>query len=217
MGVVLSSHPLQEEEGLLEHAQQIFLEIHRHAVLRHQLVDAGHREDAEPGPLRLAAAALLHVLPSAVGNWRHRAGVELPVGGGRVGGDEGPRFLLRPEVAAKPCKMEDGCQQGGGDACGQRDPAEQVGQTLQDEAAELLTFAVQGCHGLAEQLGVLAALEQSAQQLHWQVEQTQTPVTPSASSCLESGGELHVSNNSLLSPEVGEGGGVEAMMLCLSQ
>lgn len=172
VGVVLPRHPLQEEEGLLEHAQQVFLKIHRHAVLRHQLVDASHCEDAEPGPLHLAVAALLRVLPSAVGNWRHCAGVELPVGGGRVGGDEGSRFRFRPEVAAKPCKMEDGRQQGGGDVGGQRDPAEEVGQTLQDEAAELLTFAVQGGHGLAQQLGVLAALEQSAQQLHWQVGQT---------------------------------------------
>lgn len=64
VSVVLSSHPLQEEEGLLEHAQQVFLEIHRHAVLRHQLVDASHCEDAEPGPVHLADPALLHVLPA---------------------------------------------------------------------------------------------------------------------------------------------------------
>lgn len=33
VSVVLSRHPLQEEEGLLEHAQQVLLKIHRHAVL----------------------------------------------------------------------------------------------------------------------------------------------------------------------------------------
>lgn len=66
VSVVLSSHPLQEEEGLLEHAQQVFLKIHWHAVLRHELIDAGHCEDAEPCPVHLAAPTLLHVLPSAV-------------------------------------------------------------------------------------------------------------------------------------------------------
>lgn len=66
VSVVLSGHPLQEEEGLLEHAQQVFLEIHRHAVLRHELVDAGHCEDAEPCTVHLAAPALLHVLSAAV-------------------------------------------------------------------------------------------------------------------------------------------------------
>lgn len=66
VSVVLPRHPLQEEEGLLEHAQQVLLKIHRHAVLRHELVDARHGEDAEPCPVHLAVPALLLVLPAAV-------------------------------------------------------------------------------------------------------------------------------------------------------
>lgn len=152
MSVVLPREPLQQEEGLLEHPQQVLLKVHRHAVLGHELVDAGHGEHAQPRAVHLAALALVSVLPLAVCGRRHRPGIELPVGRHGVRGDESSRLGLRPQVAAEARKVKNGRQQGGRDARGQGDPAEEVGQALQDQAAELMAFVVQRCHGLAEQL-----------------------------------------------------------------
>lgn len=165
MRVILSCQPLQEKEGLLEHAQQILFKVHWHTVLRYQFIDAGHSEHTESGAVHLAALTLLSVSPSPVRHRQHIPGVKLSIR--RVGGDEGSRLGFRVKVTTKTCKMENGCQQRGCDVRGERDPAEQVGQTLQHQTTELLTLTVQRRHGLAEQLWILAALEQTAQQLHW--------------------------------------------------
>lgn len=173
--VVLPREPLQQEEGLLEHAQQVLLKVHRHAVLGHKLVDAGHGEHAQPSAVHLVAIVLVSVLAPTVCGRRHCAGVELPVRRRRVRGDERSGLGLCPQVAAKPSKVKNGRQQGGRDACWKRDPAEEMSQALQDQAAELMTFIVQRRHGLAEQLWVLAALEQTPQQLNWnQIHQGET-------------------------------------------
>lgn len=217
VSVVLPREPLQQEEGLLEHAQQVLLKVHRHAVFRHELVDAGHGEHAQPRAVHLVAVALVSVLALAICGRRHRAGVELPVRRRRVRGDERAGLGLRTQVAAETCKVKNGRQQGGRDARRQRDPAEEVSQALQDQAAELMAFIVQSRHGLAEQLGVLAALEQTPQQLNCNQRHQREICVKNMFVFFCFFRYLWGRIRSPLSPEVGEGGGVEAMTLCLSQ
>lgn len=172
MSIILSCQPLQEKEGLLEHAQQILLKIHWHTVLWHKLIDTGHGKNTKPGTIHLVALTLLSISPSSVWCWWHCPRIKLPIWRWGIGGDEGSNLGLCPKITAKTCKMENGCQQCGCDACGKWDPAEQVSQTLQNKTTELMTLIVQCCHGLAKQLWVLAALKQIPQQFHWHIERT---------------------------------------------
>lgn len=152
MRVVLLGDLLQEVEGLLEHAEQVLLELHRHTVLGHEFIDAGHGQHAQAAPLlpqhRVVAAAV------------HRG------------------HLAGAGVAAEARKVEDGGEQGRGDARGQRDPAEQVGQALQGQAADVFTVRVQDGDGLVQQFGCAGALQEATQEVTWGGERCQAGQEP---------------------------------------
>lgn len=141
MRVVLLGDLLQEVESLLEHSEQVLLKLHRHAVLGHELVDAGHGQHAQAAPLlpqhRVVAAAV------------HR------------------RHLAGARVAAEPRKVEDGGEQGWGDAGGQGDPAEEVCQALQSQGADVFAVRVQDGDGLVQQFGRAGALQEATQEVAW--------------------------------------------------
>lgn len=122
--VVLLGDLLQEVESLLEHAEQVLLELHRHAVLGHEFVDAGHGQHPQTAPF----------LP------QHRV-VAAAVDRGHFAG---------AAVTAKAREVEDGGEQGRGDARGQGDPAEEVCQALQCQRADVFTVCVQDGDGLVQ-------------------------------------------------------------------
>lgn len=105
----------------MEHSQEVILKVRGHAVLGHDLVDAGHCQDAQRGAPARAEAVV---------GGRRRAAAD------------------RLDVAAKVGKVEDDGDEVGGDVARERHPGEEVEETVEAQGAEVLTLLVQRGQGL---------------------------------------------------------------------